>query len=884
MKNRLLIFILNIFISINLFSQEHPCLFVDNDEHLLICSKIEKETWANEAFHNIVYRVKKYVDIHEKDKNWIISRMAMYWKKGERYTQCYLKSQNWDRGEGDAPVPTVRMPGMRTWNKYVNVPLEERVPYNETGDMWGVSRIEPNAPKVLVPYKESGHMIRSNNVEILTLAEDAAFVYWITKDEKYARFATDIYNTWLLGTYYMNPILDPDKSCGSYGGWEPGGICGYYDYEQIHDDLAMHAAAIYDFAYDFIVKNPHPQAVKIGKSTKEISDEVFKRFIDLGLIRGDKKGNWNVNGWNMIIRPILLLDDDSEYIDGKGKQYYLNFLLNKSTDYRASIPDFISNYDNVTGLWPEAPGYAFSTIQMVLEWSSLLRNSGIDIIKDNPILNKAAMAIFPWLDEKLNLVVFGDMRGGSASFNMFEHLLSYYDSINDKENSYKVGSVIRKGIDLKKYERSDCGWIGICTFSSNLPFSTYYDTERASYSSFHRFITMKNFTSENSNKMMACLYGGRKGSHLSPNGLAVQYYGFGYPLAPDASAYESYWSKDYTYHGGSCGSNTIPQGYNEGDISILAMEPYVNDDSFISDKALTPYINFSDVVAGDKRRTVALISSDINTGYYVDIFRSDIDDNDYIFHNVGKELSLKDYSGKLFTMQNCDSISSLGGVDYKYFANVSKTVCNEGFVAEWSITDSINSRLWFTGCYGRLLYKSDAPSTTLLKELTPDGVSSSPFKTPTLLVRQESNSAGDNPFISVYESFIGKKSSIKSIEGLNSNGKDIGVKVYHGDRIDYVISTDIKEKEYSDNIISLFGSFGYISTYGNDVSILYLGNGTKISYSDISIQSVTGEQLYVSIYKLNGSTYYSSTGDIILKMNNKVMTLAEGYNIKLDIN
>ena len=394
---------------------------------------------------------------------------------------------------------------------------------------------------------------------------------------------------------------------------------------------------------------------------------------------------------------------------------------------------------------------------------------------------------------------------------------------------------------MKKYERSDCGWIGICTFSSNLPFSTYYDTERVSYSSFHRFITMKNFTSENSNKMMACLYGGRKGSHLSPNGLAVQYYGFGYPLAPDASAYESYWSKDYTYHGGPCGSNTIPQGYNE-------------------------------------------ISSDINTGYYVDIFRSDIDDNDYIFHNVGKELSLKDYSGKLFTMQNCDSISSLGGVDYKYFANVSKTVCNEGFIAEWSITDSINSRLWFTGCYGRLLYKSDAPSTTLLKELTPDGVSSSPLKTPTLLVRQKYNSAGDKPFISVYEPFIGKKSSIKSIEGLNSNGKDIGVKVYHGDRIDYVISTDIKEKEYSDNIISLFGSFGYISTYGNDVSILYLGNGTKISYSDISIQSVTGEQLYVSIYKLNGSTYYSSTGDIILKMNNKVMTLAEGYNIKLDIN
>ena len=75
-------------------------------------------------------------------------------------------------------------------------------------------------------------MIRGNNVEILTLAENAAFVYWVTGEEKFARFATDIFNVWLVGTYYMNPILDPEKSCGSVGGWEPGGICGYYDYEQ----------------------------------------------------------------------------------------------------------------------------------------------------------------------------------------------------------------------------------------------------------------------------------------------------------------------------------------------------------------------------------------------------------------------------------------------------------------------------------------------------------------------------------------------------------------------------------------------------------------------------------------------------------------------------
>ena len=150
----------------------------------------------------------KYVDRHQTDPEWITSRLAMYWKDGERYTQCYLKKQNWDYGEGNAPVPTVRMPGMRTWNKYVNVPLEDRTPYNETGDMWGINKLNPSEPSVKVPYKESGHMIRGNNVEILTLAENAAFVYWVTGEEKFARFATDIFNVWLVGTYYMNPILD----------------------------------------------------------------------------------------------------------------------------------------------------------------------------------------------------------------------------------------------------------------------------------------------------------------------------------------------------------------------------------------------------------------------------------------------------------------------------------------------------------------------------------------------------------------------------------------------------------------------------------------------------------------------------------------------------
>ena len=106
--------------------------------------------------------------------------------------------------------------------------------------MWGINKLQSfGAFGQSAPYKESGSHDTGNNVEILTLAENAAFVYWVTGEEKFARFATDIFNVWLVGTYYMNPILTPsEKSCGSVVVGNRG-ICGYYDYEQIHDDLVM---------------------------------------------------------------------------------------------------------------------------------------------------------------------------------------------------------------------------------------------------------------------------------------------------------------------------------------------------------------------------------------------------------------------------------------------------------------------------------------------------------------------------------------------------------------------------------------------------------------------------------------------------------------------
>ena len=94
MKNILVTFTLWIGCMSAVQAQQHPCVYVSPADRASVLQKVKNEPWAGEAFAAIRSKVEKYVDRHQTDPEWIISRLAMYWKEGERYTQCYLKKQN----------------------------------------------------------------------------------------------------------------------------------------------------------------------------------------------------------------------------------------------------------------------------------------------------------------------------------------------------------------------------------------------------------------------------------------------------------------------------------------------------------------------------------------------------------------------------------------------------------------------------------------------------------------------------------------------------------------------------------------------------------------------------------------------------------------------
>ena len=886
-KNRIQIVIIGLIIGFQIqavSAQNHPCLIVNNKDRQEILSKIEQEEWAQKAWESLKQNIDPYVDRHQSDPEWIVSRLAMYWKDGEHFTQCYIKNQNWDYGEGNAPMPTVRLPGMRTWNNFINVPLEDRLAYSESGDMLGIDRSSDDKSPVLVPYKESGHMVRINNNEILKLAEDASFAFWLTQEEKYAKFSADILWTWLLGTYYMNPPLDPEESTKGPGGYEPGGIMGYYDYEVIHDDGQISVAVAFDFLHDYMNKNPHPQLDVIGKTSTQLTGEVLKRFIEIGLIRGGRSGNWNVNRYKNIINSILVLESNDFYEDGKGKEFYIPYYTEIASDYHAPLPEIMDNYDKVTGLWPESPGYASGMIPTVLQMGMRLYKSGVNTMSENPMIQKAAMANMNWLDARGNLVVFGDMRGGPFPFNAFENLLTYYTWEGDDKNAVVMASIILKGIEAGQYDRTESGWAGLCLFQKLPESGTELPYKRAVYSRFHRHLIMKNGNSEE-NGLMFTLYGGKKGSHLAENGLTMQFYGKGWALAPDASAYESYWSDDSKYHRGIGGSNTIVPGYTQGDITLNAMDPFV-DTTSLYNKIVTSFnCSFADVSAKEKRRLVAMVRTSPTTGYYVDIFRSDQDDNDYIYHNLGNTAVFKDGSGKMIELQKVDTIGVHHHPSYSFFKSPRKTSFSSDFWATWSVTavsPALNVDMWMMGQKNREIYLVDAPPTTLRSDLTPGRVNKSPQTTPTMILRQ-SNNAWANPFVAVFEPYTEGEKSISDITKFAETDSFISIAVKLNNNTRQIILNAIDKQIYKPEKNIIFqGIFGITSEKEGSFEYLYLGKGKVIQKGKYRIEAVEGE-VTAELRMVDGQVYYSSDNPVRISVKEgKTKEYPAGYNIAID--
>jgi hypothetical protein len=133
---------------------------------------------------------------------------------------------------------------------------------------------------------------------------------------------------------------------------------------------------------------------------------------------------------------------------------------------------------------------------------------------------------------------------------------------------------------------------------------------------------------------------------------------------------------------------------------------------------------------------------------------------------------------------------------------------------------------------------------------------------PVAIVRQNGN-AWENPFMVVYESYTGEgNNTIHAVTG-DSDGETSVVKV-ESDHGKQTIIQSFSKNAYHNEDEFFSGHFGVISYNNNGLSYLYIGDGTKISSGDYSIEAKDKKPVNANLEIRGDEVLLSSNQDIIV--------------------
>lgn len=228
-------------------SQTHPRYLTNADGKQVTRDLIENEPWAKEVFDKLKAKADSYTRLTEAQPDWLLSRLAMYWNS--HATDVYIKGESFDHAGGTkAPVPTVRYTGTRgTFATHGRPKLADVIPYDDDkdGNVTFHNNSLPGRPLEKVHPAKTGRNIESLNREIMGIARDAAFLYWLTDEERYARLAAGVFDTYMQGIYYRNVPVDLNHG-------HQQTLVGMSSFEVIHEDILYDIVPLYDFLYGYL--------------------------------------------------------------------------------------------------------------------------------------------------------------------------------------------------------------------------------------------------------------------------------------------------------------------------------------------------------------------------------------------------------------------------------------------------------------------------------------------------------------------------------------------------------------------------------------------------------------------------------------------------------
>lgn len=724
-------------------------------------------------------RTEQYLDSVSRQPDWLVSRLQMYWTS--HATDVFVRGESFDHVGGDrAPVPTVRFTGTRgTASQYDRLKLADRIPYDddEEGNVTFINH-QTGAMEKAHPAK-TGRNIEGCNREIVGIARDAAKLYAATGDTAWLKVALPIFDTYMHGIYYRNVPTDLTHS-------HIQTLVGMTSFEVIHEDALNELTELYSILQAERIVN--------GKSVNgKLYDAAFKKWADNIIANGVPHNNWDIIQANFILKIALVLQSDTAYDDGHGREYYLDAIVNRSSLRQWTLRRLSDyGYDRETGIWYESPGYSIGVYADFAEFIDRLdREAGIDLFSQLPEVEQSAYAQMQYLFPNRMICGFGDTHPNYLHTRTADYLLSY-------AHRHHLDSLARR---LERVKQA-CDKDAPAALVEEYVTPTFY-APNVSW--------LMQRTGMDPQHDLAISLNGALGNHQHANGISMELYGKGFVLGPDAGIGQYLYSgADYNeYYSRFPAHNTVCVDGASDHAVMMSQHPFEVRGIGEEGSATFSQVYFLEPeTQSDQLRTNGIVKTSEQGGYYVDIFRSRRQDgkdkfHDYFYHNLGQTMSLNAADGSDLKLKPTEELAFAGGhlYAYSYIFNKESTTTDKNvkvtFTTDCPDGRKIDMAMWMQGCPDREVFRALSPVNReyeRLPKFMPYKVDEQPVLT---YVARQQGEAWTKPFVAVFEpSSSDEPSEIANVEFFTPSGKDaVGIKVtLKSGRCDYIFSAPVKTK------------------------------------------------------------------------------------------
>lgn len=749
---------------------------------ILACSILGSATLSAQEADGLKKKIAPWMNQVEQQPDWLVSRLQMYWQS--HATDVYVLGETFQKPGGErAAVPTVKFNGTRGMESAYNRPkLENIVPYDDDAE-GSVTYVSKSSGKMEKAHpSKTGCNIAGVNRQILGIARDAAKIYKETGERRYADMAQPVLTTFLKGIYHRNVPVDLNHG-------QMQTLVGMTTFEVIHEDAVCEIAEMYPILRPLM-----------SKDDQSVCDGALKKWAENIIANGVPHNNWNLYQADFLVRIALVLQSDGDYADCKGRDYYLNYVVNESSIRQWSMKKLAEfGFDPVTKTWYESPGYSLGVVNTFVAFADMLdEKAGIDLFEQIPVLIEAVKKLPEYLFPNRMIAGFGDTHPTFIGAGVADKIISYARR-HGKQQLVSEMEALKRAVQPVAPVSEIGNYVSRIFHAPNVSWLV----QRSGMDKQHDLMVSLNAS---------------LGNHQHANGLSAEFYGKGYVLGPDAGIGKYLYSGfDYLeYYSQMPSHNTVVvDGVSSYPVMMSQHAFEVVDTASLANGQSHSVLAFREPETNAaQQRTTAIVKTSSRGGYYVDIFRSHRNDgrdkmHEYFYHNLGQQMTVTDAQGRALDMQPTEETAFAGGHLYAYSYIYNKVCARQKDVVKTSFitqlekpiegyANQISMDMWMLPQEGRTITKALSPVNMEYERMQnqPYKIIEQPVLT--FIARQEGE-AWNRPFVAVYEpSTCDEPAEILAVEPFRPESDDpaaVGIKVtLKNGRTDYIFSSAMGAK------------------------------------------------------------------------------------------